>query len=1127
MMLRLKLLLPLLLLFSAFSLPLYLYWLPAERAEHRALFLRTQHAQLDTLATALTEPLLRGDLALVQSTIAGVEQSNPEWQKVELVDPEGQALYLALNKREIRADPGNTEQLSHPVAYLDKLLGTLRVQLDLSSLMAESDRTARNFAVAGLGLLLLVLAGGSLLFERLIYRPIERLTTAAGRLAKGDFDVELPGEGRNETGMLSTAFRSMRDSIRDYQERLRQALQASHANAERLSRQNELLAAVGETQRCHIMMEKVPCPTFDEALRLALRLTQSEYGFIGEAGQDADGVPSLRMIAACDAGAEKCMPKTGSEIANPGATLAGAALAADGPVIVNDPARDPRPPGLPEGHPPLTAFLGLPLVRGEKTVGVIGLVNRAGGYTRELADWLAPELLAIANLMEGCRLREEREAAAAALNSIVQGTAAVTGADFLRELVRHLAQGLGVRYALVGRLTPDSARIQTLAVWSGNGYAENFEYELAGTPCETMVGRKICSYPRDVRRLFPQDHALAEMGAESYAGAPLYTEKDTALGLLAVLDDKPLRNTEMLHSLMSAFASRAGAELERQETEQALRLAAGVFENTAEGILVTDADLRILAVNQSFTRITGYTRAEVLGQTPRLLKSGRQGAQFYESMWNMLKTAGQWQGEIWNRRKNGEIYVEWLNISAIRDDAGKPIQYVGVFSDITNIKKTQADYEYLASHDTLTDLPNRILFQDRLKGALHRARREGHGIAVLFLDIDRFKNINDSLGHALGDQLLKAAAARLSALLRSGDTVARLGGDEFVLILDQIREPRNAAVFAQKLLSAFDDPIMINGHVLHITVSVGISLYPDDGADVDVLVRNADAAMYRAKEEGRNGFQFYTEKLTRLASERLEMEAALRRAVDDREFRLLYQPQVSLATGEVLGAEALLRWLHPRMGLLTPDRFIPLAEETGLIVPIGEWTLREACARMKAWDTAGARMQFVAVNLSGLQIQRGRIVSLVTQVLLETGLDARHLELEITESLLMHKEEETIKVLRQLRELGISIAIDDFGTGYSSLSYLKRFQVNKLKIDKSFVRDIGQAADSEAIARAIIALGKSLQLKVIAEGVETVIQLGFLAREGCDEAQGFLYGKPMPAEDFERLFLAGPVPAHS
>ena len=560
---------------------------------------------------------------------------------------------------------------------------------------------------------------------------------------------------------------------------------------------------------------------------------------------------------------------------------------------------------------------------------------------------------------------------------------------------------------------------------------------------------------------------------------------------------------------------------QRRRDEETLRLAAKVIENTQEGVMITDTQARILSVNKAFTAITGFEESEVLGDTPARLSSGRHDAEFYAAMWKELRETGAWQGEIWNRSKTGEVYPEWLSISTVHDDRGRVANYVGVFSDISQIKHSEAQLEYLAHHDPLTDLPNRVLFQSRLGHAIQVARRHGQRMGLLFLDMDGFKNINDSLGHPAGDELLQAVARRMTEHLRAVDTLARLGGDEFVLLLENLHDSREAAIVAQNVLGLMLKPFRLSGgQDVFIGASIGISLFPDDAEDATQLVRNADAALYQAKAQGRNTYRYYTEALTRSANERLSLESSLRRALEHGEFVVHYQPQISIRNGGVIGAEALVRWRSPDGGLIPPARFIPVAEETGLIRPLGEWVLRTACGQFRAWMDAGRPRLTLAVNLSTRQFEQRDLAACIGGILAETGYPAERLELEITESAIMAQGEQAIDTLAQLKRLGVALSIDDFGTGYSSLAYLKRFAVDKLKIDQSFIRDIPDNLNDREIAATIVAMARNLKLHVLAEGVETEEQLAFLQLHGCDAFQGYLFSPPVAAEEFIKFLEA-------
>lgn len=569
---------------------------------------------------------------------------------------------------------------------------------------------------------------------------------------------------------------------------------------------------------------------------------------------------------------------------------------------------------------------------------------------------------------------------------------------------------------------------------------------------------------------------------------------------------------------------------ERRRLEDRMHLYSLVFDTTSEAVLITDAEQRIVAVNPAFIDITGYTQDEVLGRTPRLLSSGRQDASFYARMWACLSGTGRWQGEIWNRRKDGHIYPEWQSISAVRDAAGRVTHYVAIFSDISERKATEERMRHLAQHDPLTNLPNRVLMQDRLQQALSAADRTGARVALMVIDLDRFKNVNDSLGHTAGDELLRGVAKRLQAALRQGDTVCRLGGDEFVVIIPAVWSPGEVATLAERLLSTLAGTFQLCGHNLQVTPSIGVSVFPDDGTDIDTLMRNADTAMYQAKEMGRNGYRFFTPDMNQRVLERLTMEADMRAALTGREFRLHYQPQIDLKTGRLIGLEALVRWRSPRLGDVPAARFIAVAEESGLIIPLGEQILRMACEQRRRWLGQGLAHFPVSVNVSPIQFRDTRFDRTVARVLEETGLPANLLDLELTESAVMHQGDETVQMLRRLKALGVTLSIDDFGTGYSSLAYLKRFPIDRLKIDQSFVRDVLSDANDLAIVRVIIALGQSLKVRVIAEGVETDAQFALLRDSGCDECQGYLIGRPVPPEqaiawhvpDLSRPRMAGP-----
>ncbi len=560
-----------------------------------------------------------------------------------------------------------------------------------------------------------------------------------------------------------------------------------------------------------------------------------------------------------------------------------------------------------------------------------------------------------------------------------------------------------------------------------------------------------------------------------------------------------------------------------QELRDARRMseAAAVFASTQEGIVITSLDGTIQRVNPAFTRITGYREDEVTGLNMRMLQSGRQGPSFYQDLWMSVATRGFWQGEIWNKRRDGDVYPEWLTISTIRDGEDRPTNYVGTFMDISRIKEFESTLQHITTHDRLTNLPNRTFLSARMEHAITRKREDNGCGAVLFVDLDRFKMVNESLGHAAGDEVLIAVGKRLALCVHEADTVARLGADEFAVLVEDLEAPEAAANIAAGMIASIARPFRVaEGEEIYLGASIGIALFPTDGEDPDALIQCADSAMHRAKTEG--GIScFYNAEFTRSAHARISLEARLRRAVEEREFEVHYQPLVSLTTREIVGAEALVRWRHPECGMVPPARFIPLAEETGLIVPIGAQVLEMACRQMRTWLDAGHDLPTLAVNLSPRQFALPDLVTHLEGVLAATGLPPERLELEITESALVDPESGAISRMQALTRLGLRLALDDFGTGYSSLAYLTRFPLSKLKIDRSFVCDVPAVAVDMEIISTIIALARALRLEVLAEGVETEAQATFLTEHQCDTAQGFLFSRPLTAEAFTEL-LARP-----
>jgi diguanylate cyclase (GGDEF)-like protein/PAS domain S-box-containing protein len=564
---------------------------------------------------------------------------------------------------------------------------------------------------------------------------------------------------------------------------------------------------------------------------------------------------------------------------------------------------------------------------------------------------------------------------------------------------------------------------------------------------------------------------------------------------------------------------------ERKKVETELRISATAFESQ-EGIHITDAHCATLRVNSSFTNITGYTAAEVIGKNPSLLGSGRHDAAFFTAMWESIQTTGTWKGEIYNRRKNGEIFPAYLSITAVKDKNGTVSNYVSTLTDITLKNEAVEKIKHLAFYDPLTGLPNRRLLNDRLQQAFAFSARSGHESALLFIDLDNFKDINDTLGHDIGDLLLQQAAQRLKSCMRESDTVARMGGDEFVVMLEELSEkPIEAATEAkavgEKIIAALNQPYQLATHEYHCTASIGVTLFSDHHQSADDLLKRADIAMYQAKKAGRNTMRFFNPKMQEVIDSRSALESQLHKAIVNRQFHLYYQIQMD-SSHHAIGAEALIRWEHPELGLVSPDQFIHLAEESGLIIDIGQWVLETACAQLKAWEQdALTRDLTLSVNVSAKQFHQADFIAQMQSLVQRHAINPTQLKLEITESMLLENVEEVIATMNALKKIGVMFSLDDFGTGYSSLQYLKRLPLDQLKIDQSFVRDIAIDNNDKTIVQTIIVMAQSLNLNVIAEGVETEEQRSLLLERGCTHYQGYLFSKPVPIEQFEALLKRG------
>ncbi len=842
----------------------------------------------------------------------------------------------------------------------------------------------------------------------------------------------------------------------------------------------KLRTAISDLYHPSLTKEQILVDIAQQVLRQAKILTGSSLGFVGEIDAKTGG-----LIVHTDENLQQqntlsITPAPLTSLENSDVLFS--ALHRKGSGEFKGNTSDPLPEreaiqGLFSGHIPLQQVMTVPVMIDGKRFGQITLANAGREYTKEDQE-------TIKHL-----------------------------ADFFALTIkRHHAEMLLRRYEKVITTNTDLiAFIDTDRIYLS---ANNVYLTYYGLEEKDIIGKSVV----DIIDKDRYEKVVEKKMSDCLSGIPLSYKcwlEYPGVGLRHM--DISLTPYLENNGQISGAVIRARDITNQTEQEKELRLSAKVFESAAEGIIITNRGGTIQAVNPAFCRITGYSYNEVLGKNPRILKSDRHDQAYYQQMWQSLKESGQWQGEIWNKRKNGETYPEWLTINSIRDDMDKNTHYVGVFSDISAINKVIQKLDHQAHHHPLTELPNRLLLHARLNHSIQQAVRGGNQGAVLFIDLDNFKHVNDSLGHAAGDEVLREVAERLKEHSRNVDTVAHLGGDEFVVVMDQVRSIHDVTIRAEQLLKQLKQPFSVDDYEFYLSGSIGITIFPADGDSVDQLLKNADTAMYKAKGESKNCFQIYSPKLTKEAFARVVLEGQLRRALEREELILYYQPQVTFSKGKIVACEALVRWQHPEMGLVQPDNFIPLSEETGLIIPMGEWILRTACQQLVSWRAQGYEIRRIAVNLSGRQIQQKKLPEMVRKILQETGLPGESLELEITEGFIMRHPEQAITMLQRIRDLGVELSVDDFGTGHSSLNYLKRLPINRLKIDRSFVSDIQENSEDEAIIRAIIALGHSLKLQITAEGIETTDQRNFLATLGCDEAQGHLYSRPVPAEQFSSL----------
>ena len=800
----------------------------------------------------------------------------------------------------------------------------------------------------------------------------------------------------------------------------------------------------------------------------------------------------------------------------------GRALRSSEMVVVDDLQSDPgfQPwldAALRQGYRSLVV---LPLHDGHRTYGVFCLfssqANRTSADEARLLKGLTDDLaFAIATL----RTRLEQERIQAAVLKIAAGVSVNSGKAFFEELVGNMTAALGANAGFIARIQPgDPPSARTEVAYVDGKLIPNFTYPLAGTPCQHLSKASSYVIPARVSELFPCTAELSSQCAQAYVGHRLDNSAGEPIGQLFVLFSRPLRDTAFVTSTLQIFATRVASELERQAADAHIRQQASLLDRAQDAIMVRGLDNKIRYWNKGAERLYGWTRDEAIGQSIEILLHTDRTA--FRDNTRMVLEQGEWSGEIVQRRKDGSTLIAESHWTLLRDEQEMPDAILGINTDITERKAAEHEIQYLAFYDHLTGLPNRQLLRDRLQHALSFAARHPLVGALLFIDVDNFKTLNDTLGHAIGDLYLQQLAQRLQACLRKGDTLARLGGDEFVIVLENLAAtPHEAAALAtvvgEKILAGFASPFHLAEYVHHSTSSIGVTLFNDQPATQDELLQRADLAMYQAKAQGRNTLRFFDPAMQAVVAARAELEADLRNALQNQSFELHYQAQVD-NLGHLCGAEALLRWHHPERGWIAPAAFIPLAEETSLILPIGLQVLETACMQLVAWAALPHMASLsVAVNVSARQFRQPDFVDQVLRVIDRTGADPSRLKLELTESLLVDNMEETIAKMSALKERGIGFSLDDFGTGYSSLAYLKRLPLDEIKIDRSFVRDVLSDPNDASIAHSILALGQSLNLAVVAEGVETRDQHAFLADHGCQAYQGYLFNKPQPPALFE------------
>lgn len=864
-----------------------------------------------------------------------------------------------------------------------------------------------------------------------------------------------------------------------------------------------LLEAVSQAQS-HFITESEHRTAFDSVLKILLDYSGSEYGFIGEVFRDVHGEPYLKAHAITNIAWNEDTRALFERHAGQGLefrnlkTLFGAVMTTGLTVISNHPAHDPRAGGLPPGHPAMNSFLGLPLYKGLEMIGMLGVANRVGGYDEQFSDELAPLAITCASLIESWREHAKRRQAEKALQQ---------SEERLRQATNIAGIGLF-----------DHDYLTDVMYWSPEMRV------IFGLEPDEPVGVHTLSeylYPADRERVIAMiGSAIHPAGEGRFTLLHRIVRRDGEIRWLDVQFQTSFAGEGAArHTVRTLGAVRDITR--RIQNEEGLQLAASVYQASREGILVTDENNAIIDVNPAFTLLTGYTLEEVRGNNPGMFNSGLHAPSFYQQMWQSIRQEGHWQGEIWDKRRDGEIHAKWLTISVIRHPDNSVFRHVAQFSDITDKKRQDEKIWTQANFDALTGLPNRSLLADRMHQAMASSMRSGLHGALLSLDLDHFKQLNDTFGHSMGDKLLIEVARRLQICVREEDTVARMGGDEFIVVLNELSSDQNEAAIqaelvAEKIRSELCRPYHLENTEYHTSSSIGIVLFRGHSDNQEELLAHVDVAMYQAKAKGRNAICFFDTSMQVALEKRSQLEGALRVALARREFTLHYQLQID-NTGHPIGAEALLRWQHPQLGMVSPLHFIPVAEETGQILAIGLWVLETACAQLARWqDAPDLRHLCIAVNVSSRQFREPAFVAQVRDALKKNGIRPEVLKLELTESLVLDDVDESIAKMKELKRLGLRFSMDDFGTGYSSLSYLSRLPIDQLKIDQSFVRDITTDKNDAAIVHTIILMAHSLDLDVIAEGVETQAQREFLEQRGCRSYQGYLYARPLPIDELEQ-----------